>query len=727
MLRWLLLILIYNLVVGLAFAETSRPITANDLVGIQDIGGHHSGAIAVSPNGRYVAFQLQSPNIAERSYDLAWYVAEVKPNGKVRYVGDGGELILNPSMRSTTNGNRPPVAPVWTEDGQWIMYLKQVDGRTQIWRSSINGVTQEQLTFNQGDVLGTLYQLHSPPSFKYVVQQNILLYSVAKDPEAAQQEFQEEADRGFLFDDRFRPATSATTPIASICEVNAWGRPEEVRTQRACEPEVWAFDLDEKLERPATPEEISQYYSPTFSIPKRLSDRVVSLFQKSENDDRTVWLENEDPVTFSGSGSPVRLFASSSAEEFRCGPKECEAYSGVIEDIWFRPQSAEIIFQRADGTNKSMTGLYAWNPDTDNIRTILFTEDKLDSCEIMYTHAICLREQWTQPRTLVSINLVSGEIQTIYDPNPQFKDIEFSRVEKFEWTNKFNEAAHGHLVYPLNYEKQRRYPLVIVTYRSRGFLRGNVGDEYPIHLLAASGFMVLSFDKPRSYKRFAEIDDPVRANFENLHERQSSLSAQERILDILAERGLVDQERTAITGLSDGADQVRFALVDSDRFTTGIASGAFNYEAHYHLSNENWQSYWERLFDSTPDNDEHGYWRAHSLWQNISEVNEPYLANVSDMEFLPSVEQILRLQKAGRPVEMYVFPSEYHIKWQPQHRLAIYRRNVQWLKFWLMGVEESDPVSPGQYERWRKMRDQRCAWDEPKNEKPIYCESSTSE
>jgi hypothetical protein len=53
------------------------------------------------------------------------------------------------------------------------------------------------------------------------------------------------------------------------------------------------------------------------------------------------------------------------------------------------------------------------------------------------------------------------------------------------------------------------------------------------------------------------------------------------------------------------------------------------------------------------------------------------------------------LQDAGKPVEMHVFPEEHHQKWRPVHRLNIYRRNVQWFEFWLMGREDPEPVDRG--------------------------------
>lgn len=49
---------------------------------------------------------------------------------------------------------------------------------------------------------------------------------------------------------------------------------------------------------------------------------------------------------------------------------------------------------------------------------------------------------------------------------------------------------------PLDYEPGKRHPLIVTTYRSGGFLRGAVGDEFPIQLFAARGFAVLDFDAP---------------------------------------------------------------------------------------------------------------------------------------------------------------------------------------------------------------------------------------
>jgi hypothetical protein len=84
------------------------------------------------------------------------------------------------------------------------------------------------------------------------------------------------------------------------------------------------------------------------------------------------------------------------------------------------------------------------------------------------------------------------------------------------------------------------------------------------------------------------------------------------------------------------------------------------------------------------------------------------LLNVADHEMIDAMHPYTALEQAGRAVEMYVFPGEHHIKSEPAHRLAIYQRNIDWMNFWLRGVEDPDPAKAPQYQRWRSLRDKQC-------------------
>jgi hypothetical protein len=89
---------------------------------------------------------------------------------------------------------------------------------------------------------------------------------------------------------------------------------------------------------------------------------------------------------------------------------------------------------------------------------------------------------------------------------------------------------------------------------------------------------------------------------------------------------------------------------------------------------------------------------------NTAKISTPLLLNVADRELMSAVANYESLEDAGKPVEMYVYPDEYHIKWQPAHRYAAYRRNMQWFQFWLQGKQSSEPVDQRQYERWRELK-----------------------
>ena len=98
-------------------------------------------------------------------------------------------------------------------------------------------------------------------------------------------------------------------------------------------------------------------------------------------------------------------------------------------------------------------------------------------------------------------------------------------------------------------------------------------------------------------------------------------------------------------------------------------------------------------------------WRRISPEFHADSINTPVLIQVADRELVETVPTISALKEAGQPVEAYVFPNEYHIKWQPKHKLAVYNRTIDWFNFWLRDVEDSDSKKAAQYERWRGMKD----------------------
>ena len=68
------------------------------------------------------------------------------------------------------------------------------------------------------------------------------------------------------------------------------------------------------------------------------------------------------------------------------------------------------------------------------------------------------------------------------------------------------------------------------------------------------------------------------------------------------------------------------------------------------------------------------------------------------------------LRRAERPVEMIVYPQEYHNKWQPSHILAMYDRSIEWFDYWLQGRR---PADPDRAARWDQLRQKAVQAEAP--------------
>src|SRR5262249_40340635 len=181
-------------------------------------------------------------------------------------------------------------------------------------------------------------------------------------------------------------------------------------------------------------------------------------------------------------------------------------------------------------------------------------------------YVACTKQTSTSPPQVALLDLTKGIIRVLVDPNPELKNFTLSPAVRIEGTNKYGDRWFGHLVRPLDYRQGTRYPLVITTYRSGDsrFLRGGAGDEYPIQVLAATGFAVLNFDTgtERSFKP---------GDFHGaLLQWESPVESMEMAVKKLAAEGMVDPKRVAITGLSHGAEMVEFAISHANFVSAAI-------------------------------------------------------------------------------------------------------------------------------------------------------------
>lgn len=658
------------------------PVTYEDLVGISDLGVLDGpNGIAVSPDRTVVALQVRQQSLKENAVRIRWYVIPIGPRGPIVDAGSGGD-VLTDVYRGLRVGDSGPEEAVWSPDSQYFVYRAMRDGQLQLWASRRDGTRQWQLTHCQSDI----------EKFSFALDGRKILFSVGPTRSETRNRENDLAHRGYLYDSRFSPLYSRE-PLKSATSENQ---------------AIWVYELSSGGERLADAQE-----SEEFARPPRTSGPWGSASRfpyQTGHGGPSAWLDDVRPGAPRGVAPPLTVVATPTGrrEDMRvCESKEC---TGKFGGVWISRDGGSVVFLRWSGPHEyGGMVLDRWRVGVGDVTEIFRTEGVLKGCVYLYETLLCGYETATQPCYLVSLGLSTGQLTTVFDPNEAYHGHEFGRVTTLRWKDSHGVPGFGHLVKPINYVPGHRYPLIIVQYRSKGFLRGGVGDEFPIQVFAAKGFAVLSFQRPEEWELEQEsytYDDVMEKGWVGEHERRRVFSVLLAGLDLVASMGVSDPTKVGITGMSDGGETVDFALLHApERFSAAASSWTPYDPVTYYLAGPNLQPMLRSYgFDDPLDGTDGNHWREISLSLNAKRVKTPVLLQVTDSELLCETQTFAEMQRWSRPIEMHVFPNEYHVISQPLHRYFIYKRSVQWFEFWLEGKEDDDPVDSDQYARWRKLR-----------------------
>jgi dipeptidyl aminopeptidase/acylaminoacyl peptidase len=538
---------------------------------------------------------------------------------------------------------------------------------TQVWRADISGRARA-LTSLKTDAL----------SLEWAAGGSRLLIGTRPALQAGEAAIDREGRDGYHFDARF------------------WALSEARPRPRLPLPEtILLLDTGSGRLRAATPEEADLLRRPA---PDRPAGSALFVAAASGN---RAWTAPDDPRLLF---APARLHVSVRQGEIACPEAIC---ARRVAGIWWRRPDELLILRGGGPEDGGQLQLYSWRPGVEAApRLRLATDRALTGCTLWRDALLCAREAAAEPRRLVAIDPDSGAETLVFDPNPEAARLALGTVRRLGWSNRQGMRTYGDLVLPPSHRPGQRYPLIVVQYISRGFLRGGTGDEYPIFLLAQHGFAVLSFQRPAALpatERAADINALQRINIEDWAERRMIVSALDAGIDAAIATGAIDPGRLGITGMSDGATTTQFALNTLKRFQAAAIStccdepsGLFSVGPAYRDAVLAW---------GYPRQGEGGgaFWKPMSLAANASTLRTPLLIQIPDAEYRWSLETVSALAQHGGAVDMYVFPDENHVKAHPAHRAAIYRRSVGWFEFWLRGSTDL-PGLEGEAARWGAMR-----------------------
>ena len=668
-------------------ALQAAPVSPRRLLEVVDLGNP-----VISPDGRLVAFRSERASVERNTYDTAWYIQTIDGQSPPLRVAYGGI-----PLREHASGLIKPSPAIWSHDGRHIYYRALINDKVSIWRARTDGSSVRQVTNDAADVR----------SFRLSPDGRTLLYSVGPTRREVLNAEQVEYDEGVRIDETvfigaglLHSSLIGNRAVAQRFEGDWFttglllsGTPDRWRAV-----DLDSFRLLDRLPSDLAPTllESSEFPDAVQGARKVVADPggtgVATLTRIEPGDVRTQTPTDALAVRKTGERQPVT-----------CSDETCTGKA--IDDIQWRPGSKEILFTVTDRIRGRAQSIYRWNTATGTVRLVASAEGLLRGssqrpwdipCSVGEEVLVCVTAHADSPPRLEAITISNGERRVLFDPNIGLRaDIsDRTPARLMRWKDARGREFSGYLFDARKPHRAGPPPLFVTFYTCDGFLRGGLGDEWPLASMAEKGISALCINGlPGSRPEVQE------------HYGQGLLAV-ESVVELLSASGVIDREKVGMGGLSYGSEVTMWVAMHSDL----LAAASFaspSATPTWYLFNSLRDSFIDSAWanwklgrpDETPQQ-----WREISPAFNLDRIAAPLLFQMSEQEYLVSLDYALPLIKEGR-AEMHVFPQEPHVKFHPRHKLAVNERNLDWFRFWLLGDEDPDEEKADQYARWRSMRE----------------------
>jgi dipeptidyl aminopeptidase/acylaminoacyl peptidase len=275
------------------------------------------------------------------------------------------------------------------------------------------------------------------------------------------------------------------------------------------------------------------------------------------------------------------------------------------------------------------------------------------------------------------------------DAGAQWKGFQLATRELVQWKSVDGANIEGVLIKPADYDASRKYPLLVVIHGGPTGVDTEIlsaDRTYPVERFAAKGALIL---KP-NYRGSAGYGAAFRA----LNVRNLGLGDYDDVIsgvDYLIGRGLVDKDRVAAMGWSEGGYISAFITCFSDRFkAVSVGAGISDWMTYY--VNTDIHPFTRQYLKATPWEDPEIY-RKTSPITYVNRAKTPTLIQQGDQDKrVPppdSYELYQALKDRGVPVKLVFFRGFGHGVNKPKQQRALLEQNYDWFSKYIWGEETS--------------------------------------
>ncbi|HEX6983117.1 MAG TPA: S9 family peptidase [Balneolaceae bacterium] len=298
------------------------------------------------------------------------------------------------------------------------------------------------------------------------------------------------------------------------------------------------------------------------------------------------------------------------------------------------------------------------------------------------------------PNELYELATTSNELLRITNTNPWLDSLDFGRQEVVSWEANDETVLQGMLIYPADFVKGQKYPLITVvhggpeSHYDNGWL---TSYSEPGQVGAAQDYFVFYPNYRGSTGRgevFAKSSqgDPAGAEFDDIIAG----------IDALIEVGVVDSAKVGVTGGSYGGYATGwFATRYTDRFAAGVMFvGISNNLSKWGTSDIPQELYLVHARKRVWEDYEFFLKRSPVYWAGQADTPLLILAGEEDTRVFPSQSYELYRHikvRTDTPVRLVLYPGEGHGNANSTARFDYNIRMMRWFDTYLKGETQKIP------------------------------------
>jgi dipeptidyl aminopeptidase/acylaminoacyl peptidase len=595
-----------------------------------------------------------------------------------------------------TRGSNTVSLPQWSPDGEWIAFLssrprpgaKPEAAGTQIWLISAHGGEAYALT----ELDRAAHQLQW-------LDKDTLLFSAKEDPTAYEQAQKKKKDDSEIVDD-----ADHESPIRlfKICVkdrkitrmthntdwIERWSASKDGKYAVAVHARSLHYTFDQKVPPVTFLHNLADGTEKQIFTDGRVYPNI--LVWAPDNSGFYVTAPFSNDARFLTATIQLVYFYDLASGKSVPVPLDWENGAGrdlhTTSDGLVTLLSAGAHFDVAHYTREKRGDGWRWKRTTlegEHSKNIQFFDISRDGKTIVYQSSTASRMPQLFRAQLEGSNLVDPKQFTKVNEN-LIKSRAFAKSEVIRWKGSNNEEVEGILRYPVNYQAGKKYPVITAIHggpTSQDLDAWSDRWTYPYQLLTQSGAFVLSPNYHGSSNYGLKwVESICCGNYYDLETPDINAG-----VDYLIEKGLVDPDKVATMGWSNGSI-LSTSLITTYPSRYKVASvGAGDIEWISDWGNVDFgDSFDSYYFGRSPMQDPELYIRKSPFFK-MDKVEAPVLIfhGTADTNVPPSQSwsYFRVLQYYGKvPVKFVVFPGEPHGPRKLTHQMRKVEEEMAWFQ-----------------------------------------------